>query len=425
MGLYRCIWRWHFYAGLFCIPFIIALAVSGSLYLFKPQIDSWNEQPYHDQVFQGLEENAVRAAPAEQIAAALKAVPGARFADYRLPKTDSQAVLIGVNRSGKRILVYIDPYNLQVLKTQAAEAQLVNIVRSFHGELLAGNLGSVLVELAGCWTIVLLITGLYLWWPRSARGLAGVVYPRLRRGSRMFWRDLHAVTGIWIAGFTLFLLITGLPWALVWGTAFKELRQLNAPPQTQDWTLSRAEEQSIREAAGMQSAALSPALLASAESLQFASPAVLAPSRQTPGAWTLDSKHQNRPLRAHALLSGATGEILEVKTFADRKAIDRVIGIGIAAHEGQLFGWFNQLLGLVTTLGLIAMSISGFVLWRKRKPVGLLLGAPPALPNPVIGKTVAAIVLLMAALLPLLAISLILILLLEKLVFRQLASSPA
>jgi hypothetical protein len=31
---FRAVWRWHFYAGLFCIPLIIVMASSGSIYLF-------------------------------------------------------------------------------------------------------------------------------------------------------------------------------------------------------------------------------------------------------------------------------------------------------------------------------------------------------------------------------------------------------
>lgn len=42
-GLYRRIWRWHFYAGLFVLPFILILSVTGAIYLFKPQIDRWEE----------------------------------------------------------------------------------------------------------------------------------------------------------------------------------------------------------------------------------------------------------------------------------------------------------------------------------------------------------------------------------------------
>ena len=41
-ALYRTIWRWHFYAGLFCIPFVLWLALTGSIYLFKPQVEAWD-----------------------------------------------------------------------------------------------------------------------------------------------------------------------------------------------------------------------------------------------------------------------------------------------------------------------------------------------------------------------------------------------
>ena len=43
---YGAFWRWHFYAGLFCIPFIIVLASSGSIYLFKPQVESSIDRQY-------------------------------------------------------------------------------------------------------------------------------------------------------------------------------------------------------------------------------------------------------------------------------------------------------------------------------------------------------------------------------------------
>ena len=41
---YRTIWRWHFYAGLFVLPFVFILSVTGAIYLFKPQIDRWEER---------------------------------------------------------------------------------------------------------------------------------------------------------------------------------------------------------------------------------------------------------------------------------------------------------------------------------------------------------------------------------------------
>ena len=43
---YRAVWRWHFYAGLFCIPFVVVLSISGSIYLFKTEVESWIDGPY-------------------------------------------------------------------------------------------------------------------------------------------------------------------------------------------------------------------------------------------------------------------------------------------------------------------------------------------------------------------------------------------
>jgi Uncharacterized iron-regulated membrane protein len=38
-SFYNLAWRWHFYAGLFVAPFMILLALTGIIYLFKPQLD--------------------------------------------------------------------------------------------------------------------------------------------------------------------------------------------------------------------------------------------------------------------------------------------------------------------------------------------------------------------------------------------------
>lgn len=415
LALYRTLWRWHFYAGIFCLPFVLTLALSGTVYLFKPQVDAWLDAPYRNLIATGP-----RTSASEQITAVLAHLPESRFVNYRLPQSTNDAVVITVQQEARATRVYVNPFTLEILRTAAVEEELMQVVKRFHGELLAGDVGSILVELAGCWAIVLIITGLYLWWPRNADGLAGVLYPRLNQGKRLFWRDLHAVTGIWVSGFTLFLLITGLPWALVWGGALKELRQQQDHAHhsaTPDWGLRSAENLHGHDASG--GILLPEILVQNAAALKFAPPAELSPAVARPGEWTLQSQTQNRPLRAEARFDGKTGELLRTQHFAEKKAIDRIIGVGIAAHEGQLFGWFNQLLGLLTTTGLMWMSISAFVLWRRRKPTGTL-GAPPPFPQSRIGNTIGTIILLLALLLPLLALSIVSLVLLEWLVLRRL-----
>ena len=114
-------------------------------------------------------------------------------------------------------------------------------MHDLHGELLLGEPGAIAVELAGAWAIIMVVTGLYLWWPRANIGLAGVLYPRLSSGGRAFLRDLHAVTGIWLSFFALFFLITALPWTRSGERAsrpFAASGQQRERPQ--DWTTGPA-----------------------------------------------------------------------------------------------------------------------------------------------------------------------------------------
>ena len=178
---YRAVWRWHFYAGLFCVPFVLVLAASGAIYLFKPQIEAWIDRPYDHLEITGTAQPA-----AEQIRAALAAVPGATFSAYELPTAANAAVRVIVRSDGEAIRVYVHPQTLAVLHTVAEDERLMRVLFRLHGELLMGDRGSMLVELAASWTIIMIVTGLYLWWPRNAKGLGGVVYPRLRGGSRVF-----------------------------------------------------------------------------------------------------------------------------------------------------------------------------------------------------------------------------------------------
>ncbi len=154
-------------------------------------------------------------------------------------------------------------------------------------------------------------------------------------------------------------------------------------------------------------------IVARAQVLQFAYPVLVTPPSFRSPEWSIKSNTQNRPLRADAYLSADTGELKSQQTFAQRHPIDRAVGIGVAAHEGQLFGWPNQLLGLLTAIGLVVMSVSGFMMWRKRAPAGVL-GAPPMMPEARVGMGFVVIISVAAIVLPVLGASLIIIYVVEK-----------
>jgi uncharacterized iron-regulated membrane protein len=93
------------------------------------------------------------------------------------------------------------------------------------------------------------------------------------------------------------------------------------------------------------------------------------------------------------------------------------VGTGIAAHEGQLFGWPNQLLGLFTASGLVLLSVSSVVMWGRRRESGL--GAPRPAARPSFSLGLVILVALLGIYLPLFGASLIVMLLREWAVLRR------
>jgi len=451
--LYRTLWRWHFYAGLFCIPFVLLLAFTGSLYLFKPQVEHWQDRAFDTVAFTGH-----RIGAQQEVVTALSQVPGGRLESYELPHSPGAAGRVWLRTSaGEKVRVVVHPVSGQVLDVVQEKSSLMNVIHDLHGELLLGDGGSLVVELAGCWAIVMVLSGLYLWWPRGAQGLAGLVYPRLGRGRKVFWRDLHAVTGMWVSAFALFLLLTALPWMGVWGDAFKQARRVTGTAVVkQDWSSSRSadraaaretpapayDEHAEHRAHGAMAVSGDDAvatgltletIVARVAPLRWAPPVLISPpgaqapkwaasasasrAAQRP-AWRVRSDTQNRPLRQSMSIDAETGSVIARETFAEKHWIDRVVGTGVAAHEGQLFGWFNQLLGALTALGLAVVAASGTVMWWRRRPAGVL-GAPAA-PEPArFGGGLLAIIAGLGVLLPVLGASLLAIGALEWLVLRR------
>ncbi|WP_432769378.1 MAG: PepSY domain-containing protein [Sphingopyxis sp.] len=427
--LYRTIWRWHFYAGLFVIPFLLVLSVTGAAYLFKPELDRWQERAWR-----GLP--AVGAVDADaQVAAALTDFPSASFHYYRIPEAPGDAAIVHIALSnGTMRDVAVSPQG-RVIGWAVPDDRISAWLAKIHGSLLIGRAGKLLVELAASWAIVMILTGLYLWWPRG-RGAAGVVWPRLSLGGRAALRDLHAVTGFWVSGLALVLLLTALPWTDVWASGFRAVRaEMGWVAGVQDWKGGAADPHAAHDhramAMGGHAVHAAPTIplariVEQARAEHMPAPAIVQPpgapnlfGPRNGNAWTLTTLTQNRPQVRKVSYDPATGAEVSRSGFADKHVIDRAVGYGIAWHEGQLFGRANQLIGVATALALFTLAISGFLMWRRRRP-GDSLGAPPAARDPARLRGVAAIVLLLAALLPLLAASLVLLWIAERLILPRL-----
>jgi uncharacterized iron-regulated membrane protein len=392
ISLYRAIWRWHFFAGLLVIPFLLNLAVTGAIYLFDEEIDS-TVFAYRNVV----EPGASALSPSVIVEKAQAALPGTTVTAYRTPAGPDRSARVTLSGTDGKTLVFVDPYSGAVLDQVVATEEFNQVVEDLHSLDYFGKPVERIIEIVAGFAILLVFTGIFLWWPRQQTG--GVVTIRGTAKRRVFWRDLHAVTGIFSAGLIVFMAFTGLLWSGYWGS------NVNATLTAAGYGYPAALWDNVPP-----STKLSKDVLSESGWLIENAPVPVSAVAETPSAdgasigldkaVAIADRAGMLPGYEMALPSGETG-VFTAAIFPDDLAYERTIHIdqysgkplvdiawnqypasgqaiewGINVHLGQEWGLFNQLLMLATCIAIILACVSAVVMWWKRRPEGRL-GVPP------------------------------------------------
>ncbi|HTI60454.1 PepSY-associated TM helix domain-containing protein [Mucilaginibacter sp.] len=113
--------------------------------------------------------------------------------------------------------IYLNPYTGQVIHRENIQSNFFVVVEYIHLYLLLPpKIGSVVVGISVLIFLVLMITGIILWWPRRKSDCKRSF--TIKWGSR--WRrinyDLHNVLGFYATSIAIILAITGLSIAFDW-----------------------------------------------------------------------------------------------------------------------------------------------------------------------------------------------------------------
>ncbi|MFS8122237.1 PepSY domain-containing protein [Rhizobium sp. BR 250] len=388
INLYRAVWRWHFYAGLLVLPFMISLAVTGALYLFRDEFDNLI---HSDLKRVEVAQNAPKALPSEIISAALAAVPGTAV-KYTTPADPGASTEITVNTVEGKRAVYVNPYTAEVAGSLPDRGTVMWTIRYLHSLKYFGTYARYLIEIAAGWSILLVATGIYLWWPRKQTG--GVITVRGTPKKRVFWRDTHAVTGIFVGFFIVFLAVTGMPWSGVWGAKVNEWANgsnfgypaglRTAVPMSGEhldhvaktsWSLEQAKIPESTVSTETRPIGID-AAIARFDTLGLAAGYTVALPGKSTGVYSgsvyPDDLEQQRVVH----LDQYSGEPLIDMSYADYGPLGRALEWGINVHLGQQYGLANQIVLLVVCIGIVLLAVSAGIMWWKRRPKGSL-GVPP------------------------------------------------
>jgi uncharacterized iron-regulated membrane protein len=392
--LYRAVWRWHFYAGLFVAPFFLILACTGLVMVYGNSIETFLGPKYT------VASGGDRASLVDQAAAAQASVPGSTVSMMVQPADSSRATMfVAGDAEGRSHVVSVDPNGPSVVGSVIKDDTWFYWASDIHGTLLIGDVGDRLLEVAAGLGIVMILTGLYLWWPRGERRLLRSFVPNLASRGRTLWKELHGSLGYTISIVLVFFLVSGLAWTGVWGgqyvqawSTFPAEKWDNVPLSDQThaamnhgaanevpWALEQTPLPLSGSPAGVTGLPEGTpvnldTIAALARTIGFEGQFRINLPLDETGVYTIsadsmdgDTTNPTGDRTVH--IDQYSGRILAEVGFADYSIAGKAMAVGIALHQANM-GWWNTLLNVLFCLAVIAMVVTGLVMWWVRRPSG-------------------------------------------------------
>ncbi|MGE7915021.1 PepSY-associated TM helix domain-containing protein [Lysinibacillus xylanilyticus] len=434
--LYQSFWRMHFYAALFITPLLISLTLSGIGFLFYTDV----EDHLYDDYFFGDSGKTEVLSIDEAVKLAEESYAGFKTTKIIELEEPYNTRLTMKNADGEERYVFLDDHN-QIIGGQDAGYTFANIMRNLHSSLfIGGTFVNYLVELASCWAVFLLLSGVYMTF--KAKLLKKTKQTNKRQKSRKF----HAIVGTIITIPMLVIIFTGLPWSAVMGNFIYQASQdypsfgtplLQQQPPTSDiseipWA-TRKETPPTSDSGhaahhGMEAntgCGVNPYQL-SVEKLQheidamnISKPyAIIYPTSEV-GVYTV-AKSSNTGItgldvspddETTMYFDQYSGKFIDKVGYEDYGILAKWFTWGIPLHEGHLFGWPNKLINLLVCLAFLVVIAWGIRTWVLRKKKDQL-SAPPKISQKVSIPFIIFMIIL-GILMPLFGLSLIAVVLIE------------
>ncbi len=333
--------------------FFVVLAVSGSLLGFQEKID----RALHLQLYEVVP--APRYLPLSEILSSVRKV---------FPSDDAVAVTMPVSQrdawsvalpSG---IASVDPYTGRVLGLRQRGTAFVGVISQIHVSLACGRIGRSAVRWVDFAALVLLLSGIQLWWPVRRIGIRrrsslGGQAPAARR----FWGDVHNSTGVLSFAILMVLVATGAVLSCEGSVV---------------WLLDRISQHDTRSAAVLVQPPEGTPYVSVDRALAIAKTALpgAMPTRMQMPAYGGTYKIEMTSVVQFGsdvtdliILDPYSGKIIADDSSRNASLAERVLTTTAALHTGSFFGDAGRAVMAMASLLVALQAWSGaMMLWKRR-----------------------------------------------------------
>jgi len=357
----------HLWLGLITGLVVFVISLTGVVYCFAPELQNatepWRSVKPRQQPF---------LPPSQLKAIAEKQLPGKPAQYIYYGPANKAAYVLFYGAGGYFYSVFIDPYSGTVLRVKNMHRDFFATVLRLHTSLLLPY-GKQLVHWCTLVFLLMLISGIILWWPRNKAARKQRFSVKWGASPRRLNYDLHNVLGFYASWITLFVVITGLIWSFRWfakgvytltGARYSIIQEkppvsdtmfaksTTVPMATLDkvWQDLQADMGRNYVAAGIQ-----------VPQTPFA-PIVVRATPEEATYYKADMRYFDQYTAKEFAGAYQWGRYTDAHTLADK-----IKRMNYDIHIGAIGGWPGRIAVFFAALIASSLPVTGFMIWRNKR----------------------------------------------------------
>lgn len=366
MTIKKAIGRIHLWLGLGAGLIVLFLGITGCILAFEVEIRSLTES------FRKVAaRDAAYLPPSVLKAIAEKHLASKKALGIEYPGRGKAAIAAYYDDTHYELL-FMNPYTGDVLKHKNMNRDFFRTVVDGHYYLwLPPHIGQPIVASATLIFLVMMITGLVLWWPRNRAARK----QRFRIKWKARWRrknyDLHNVLGFYMTWIAIFIAITGLvfgfQWfarSVYWVSSGGEVMEEHQHPVS-DTTKTAAFASMADHLWQQHVPGTKPGeSLAVYFANEPADPVEVIVNHRPGTYYNCDFYHYDQYTGKELTATGSYAG-----KFNDAKLADKIVRMNYDIHVGAVLGLPGKILAFFASLVAASLPVTGFTIWwgRRRK----------------------------------------------------------
>lgn len=278
---------------------------------------------------------------------------------------DRSTVAMTMDDKKESYFVYINPYSGQILHQENMKQDFFLVIQYIHMNLLLGELGKNIIGYSTVIFIIIMISGLVLWWPKKRKQAKNGLTIKWNAKRKRLNYDLHNVLGFYAFSIALIVAMSGIAFS------FKPVRNSYSQIVNLGKAFPNEEKGYVYQPKKMLEKDYSIVDKAYAYSLKYSPNATM--------HWIYLPVPEKNPLAIRAYHKNLRYYAVDEYQFdSEEFHVSQLMNEDLSngkkfansmydIHTGQILGVFGKILAFTSSLIVASLPITGFFIWRNKK----------------------------------------------------------